>query len=72
MVEAESVAYVVCKRFGLDCGEASFPYVAFWAREPTVLRRVLGVVQGVSARIIDRVEGVDESNGDGVPAVKAL
>jgi len=53
---AESVAYVVCRHFGLDCGEASFPYVAVWAREPSVLKRVLGVVQGVSARIIDGVQ----------------
>jgi hypothetical protein len=64
---AESVAYVVCRRFGLDCGEASFPYVAIWAREPSVLRRVLGVVQGVSARIIDGIEGSEESNGGGLP-----
>jgi hypothetical protein len=53
---AESVAYVVCAHFGLETGEASFPYVATWAKEPAVFRKVLGTIQSVSAAII---EGLD-------------
>ena len=30
-LEAESTAYVVCRRFGLDTGDYSFGYVATWA-----------------------------------------
>ncbi|MCL4552140.1 MAG: ArdC-like ssDNA-binding domain-containing protein [Candidatus Marsarchaeota archaeon] len=53
---AESVAYVVCGHFGLDTGARSFPYVALWSRDTTVLKKVLTVVQRVSALIIDAVE----------------
>lgn len=53
---AESVAYVVCARFGLDTGERSFPYVATWAREPKVLKGAMLKIQGISSQIIGRIE----------------
>lgn len=53
---AEGIAYVVCAHFGLDTGERSFPYVAGWAREPDVLKGVLGIIQSASATIINGVE----------------
>jgi len=53
---AEGIAYVVCAHFGLDTGERSFPYVAGWAREPEVLKGVLGTIQSASASIINGVE----------------
>jgi len=53
---AEGIAYVVCAHFGLDTGERSFPYVAGWAREPDVLKGVLGTIQSASATIINGVE----------------
>jgi len=53
---AESVAYVVCAHFGLETGEASFPYVATWAKEPIVFQKVLGTIQSVSAAIIEGLE----------------
>ena len=52
----ENVAYVTLRRFGLDSGARSFPYVATWAQKPEVLRGVLGTMQSVSATIIDRLE----------------
>jgi N-terminal domain of anti-restriction factor ArdC len=54
---AESVAYVVCAHFGLETGEASFPYVAIWAKEPKVFQTVLTTIQAVSATMIDRLDG---------------
>lgn len=35
-LEAESVAYIVCRRLGFDTGKSSFGYVATWASENTM------------------------------------
>lgn len=32
-VEAESVAYIVCARLGIDTASYSFPYIATWAKD---------------------------------------
>ena len=53
---AESVAYVVCARFGLDTGERSFPYVATWSRDPRVFKEALARIRALSSRLIDRLE----------------
>lgn len=53
---AEASAYVVLAHFGLDSGARSFPYVATWAKERTVLREALGAIQGVANILITRVE----------------
>jgi antirestriction protein ArdC len=50
---AESVAYVTLAHHGLDSGVRSFPYVATWSREPSVLRAALGEIQSISSRLID-------------------
>lgn len=57
---AESVAYVTLSRFGLDSGVRSFPYVALWARDRAVFKKVLGTIQTVSAAIIGGVEDLPE------------
>jgi antirestriction protein ArdC len=61
---AESCSYVTLAHFGLDSGERSFPYVATWSREQTLLRQALGTIQKVSATLIERVEG---RAGEGQP-----
>lgn len=53
---AESVAYVVCSRFGLDTGERSFPYVATWSKDAAVLKGALARIQRVSSHMIARIE----------------
>lgn len=58
--EAESVAYVVAARFGIDTGERSFPYVATWSKDKAVFKAVLGRIQQTSATIIDRLGGTEE------------
>jgi antirestriction protein ArdC len=53
---AESVAYVVCARFGLETGERSFTYFAGWSLKPDVLRGLLTRTQRISGELIDQVE----------------
>lgn len=53
---AESAAYIVCARFGLDTGERSFPYIATWSQDQRVFRAALGRIQQVSHQMIERVE----------------
>jgi hypothetical protein len=57
---AEAIAYVVCSHFGLDTGERSFPYIATWAKERTVLKGALGLIQRTSSRIIEMIDGTRE------------
>jgi len=57
-LEAESVAYVVCQRFGIDTSDYSFGYVAGWARdkEMTALKASLGCIRDTAAEIIGSIE----------------
>jgi len=54
--EAESIAYVVCARFGLDTAARSFPYVATWSKDATVFKAAMARIQQVSSRIIGHLE----------------
>lgn len=54
---AEAVAYVTCAHFGLDTGARSFPYIAVWSKDRSVLKNALTIVQRLSAEMIDGVEG---------------
>jgi hypothetical protein len=53
---AESVAYVVCAHYGLDTGGRSFPYVATWAEQPSVLKAVMTRIQSVSSTMIRLID----------------
>lgn len=57
-VQAESIAYVVSQRLGLDTSDYSFGYIASWAsdKELSDLRKSLQVIQETSQYIIDRIE----------------
>jgi hypothetical protein len=57
-VEAESVAFVVCNRFGLETDEYSFGYIAGWSSGKDVpeLSRSLETIQKISAEIIGKIE----------------
>lgn len=55
-VLAEGAAFVVLAHVGLDTGAYSFPYVAGWAHERTVLVRNLDAIRATAATIIDAVE----------------
>jgi len=49
---AESVAYVVCQRFGIDTGSYSMSYLKSWLKDTNELKIIADTVQKVSARII--------------------
>jgi len=55
---AESAAFVVGTHFGFDPGVRSFPYVALWAKDKTVLENNLGAIRKVSTTIIEALEEI--------------
>jgi antirestriction protein ArdC len=54
---AESAAFVVLNHYGIDSSGYTFPYVANWALDRTILKRNLGAVQQTAHRIIVDLEG---------------
>jgi antirestriction protein ArdC len=64
-LEAESTAYVVCQRLGVDSGAYSFGYVAVWAGggEQAIagIKASCGRIQRASARILQVFGADDES-----------
>ncbi len=61
-VEAESVAFVVCKHFGIDTSDYSFGYVAGWSsgKELDELKASLDRIKNTAAQIIDTIEAEPE------------
>lgn len=59
-VQAESVAYIVSNRFGVDTSEYSFDYLANWSsgKELTELKESLSLIQKTADNIITKIEGV--------------
>ena len=57
-VEAESVAYTVCQRFGIDTSDYSFGYIAGWSsgREMTELKASLDTIRRTASEIITGIE----------------
>jgi antirestriction protein ArdC len=56
--EAEAVSYVVLAHHGLDSGERSFPYIATWSQDKTVLKAALTTIQAISNILIDKLTPV--------------
>ena len=59
-VEAESVAFVVCSRFGLDTSDYSFGYLASWSsgKEVKELTQSFATIQKQADKVIT---GINES-----------
>jgi len=57
-LEAESVAYVVCRHFGLDCEVRSSRYIALWNGDSKSLRASLERISKTARRIIDDVQAL--------------
>ena len=57
-VEAESIAYAVCKYFGIETGENSFGYIASWSqgKELKELRASLETINKTSGTLISDIE----------------
>jgi antirestriction protein ArdC len=58
---AESVAYVVCAHYGLDTGARTFPYVATWAEQPSVLKAAMTRIQLVSTTMIGLIDAQERA-----------
>ncbi len=58
-VEAESIAYTVCKHFGIDTSDYSFGYIAGWSsgKEMTELKASLDTIRRTASELITGIEG---------------
>ena len=58
-VEAESVAYTVCRHYGLDTSDYSFGYVAGWSngKELYELKGSLETIRLAASDLIDNIDG---------------
>lgn len=58
-VEAESVAYVVCKHFGINTSDYSFSYVAGWSegKDTPELKESLQTIRRAASEMISDIEG---------------
>lgn len=63
-LEAESIAYVVCKHFGLDTTVRSSAYIALWQGDAKALRASLERIAGTARKIIDDVEALDSAESE--------
>lgn len=57
-VEAESIAYAVCRYYGLDTSEYSFGYIAAWSstKELPELKNSLQTIRDTTAEIINGID----------------
>ena len=62
-VEAESIAYVVCQRYGIQTGENSFGYIATWSRDKELpqLQNSLNIISKTASEMI---KGMDKCLGE--------
>lgn len=58
-MEAESVAYIVCKHFNIDTDDYSFGYIAGWSegKDTDELKKSMNTIRDTAGEIINRVEG---------------
>lgn len=63
-LEAESVAYVVCTHFGLECAVRCSRYIALWQGDSKALKASLERIATTARGIIDEVESLDDSGAD--------
>ena len=54
---AESTAFVVCLRLGVDTSSYSFSYLKSWLKEPDELKEIADCVQKISYEIINGLAG---------------
>ena len=52
---AESCAFVVCLRFGIDTSSYSFSYLKSWMKDPKELGEIADCVQKISSKIINEL-----------------
>lgn len=59
-VEAESVAYTVCRHYGIDTSDYSFGYIGGWSKEKELqeLKSSLGIIRSTAADIISSMDQI--------------
>lgn len=62
-VEAESIAYVVCQRYGIETGDNSFGYVALWSKDKE-LPQLNASLQTISRTAYEMINGMDKALGE--------
>ena len=62
--EAEAVAYVVCRSFGLDCSTRSSDYIQMYRGDEVTLMASLGRIQRTATRIIESMSQSSASLSD--------
>lgn len=57
-VEAESIAYVVCQRYGIETGANSFGYIAMWSKDKTLpeLQASLKIIRDTASDMIGKID----------------
>lgn len=57
-IEAESIAYTVCRHFGIDTSDYSFAYVASWSSGKDIpeLKASLATIHGTATELIKQIE----------------
>ena len=57
-VQAESIAYIVASRYGLDTSDYSFPYIASWSKGKQLeqLNRFLSEIQETARTICNAID----------------
>ena len=71
-VEAESVAFLVCRSAGLPTDGYSFPYIARWARgDPSLLRTTADRSLGAARRVTAALGLTEKPNDEATEAVLA-
>ena len=62
-VEAESIAYVVCQRYGIQTGDNSFGYIASWS-ENKELPQLQNSLHTISRTANEIIKGMDKCLGE--------
>ena len=58
-VEAESVAYTVCQRYGIETSDYSFGYIAGWSSDKET-KELKGSLETIRKSAGEMIEGIDE------------
>ena len=58
---AESTAFVVCLRLGVDTSSYSFSYLQSWLKEPNELKEIADCVQKIASEILNGMAGSSDS-----------
>ncbi len=58
-VEAESVAYTVCQRYGIETSDYSFGYIAGWSSDKET-KELKGSLETIRKTVAEMITGIDE------------